>query len=131
MANWNPTSFTGRMFRVGANHVPGPHGVPAPVLWGDEATVNARLEPYFVEIEAELIPIVFDMPVSPAGAVGFFRTNFGPTKMAFERLDEAGKAALAADLEALWSEANVADDPAEHTLIRNEYLQVRARRAED
>ena len=34
MANWNPASFTGRMFGVGSRHAPGPLGVPAPVLWG-------------------------------------------------------------------------------------------------
>ena len=130
MANWNPASFSGRMFKVGSAHAPGPQGLPAPVLWGDEETVIARLEPYFVEIETQLVPIVFDMPVSPAGAVAFFRMYFGPTQMAFNRLDESGQAAMAADLEALWSGANVAPDPRDHTLIHNQYLQVTARRDE-
>jgi hypothetical protein len=49
-------------------------------------------------------------------------------QVAFERLDERGQAALATDLEALWSEANVATDPEYHTLIRNQYLQVTATR---
>jgi ubiquinone/menaquinone biosynthesis C-methylase UbiE len=34
MANWNPTSFTGKMFKVGSSHVPPPPGIPPPVLWG-------------------------------------------------------------------------------------------------
>ena len=76
-----------------------------------------------------LIPIEFDLPTSPAGAVAFFRKYFGPTQMAFNRLDEPGQAALAADLEALWSSANLAPDPEEQTLIANEYLQVTAIRA--
>ena len=126
MANWNPASFSGKMFRVGSQHAPPPPGIAPPVLWGDEATVRARLAGGFAEIETELVPIDFDLPVNPAGAVSFFRKYFGPTQMAFSRLDEAGQAALASDLEALWTGANVADDPADHTLVRNEFLKVTA-----
>lgn len=126
MANWNPGSFTGLMFKTTSKHAPPPPGVPPPVLWGDEATVRQRLEPYFSEIKTELIPIDFDLPVNPAGAVSFFRTYFGPTQMAFNRLDAAGQQAFAADLEGLWAGANVAPDPTTQTLIRNEYLQVTA-----
>jgi hypothetical protein len=56
------------------------------------------------------------------------RKYFGPTHVAFSRLDEVGQAAMAADLESLWASANVAPDPAIHTVIRNEYLQVTATR---
>ena len=129
MANWNPASFSGRMFKVGSQHAPPPAGVLPPVLWGDEATVRARLGSGFTDIRSELVPVDFDLPMSPAGAVQFFRTYFGPTQMAFNRLDPAGQAAFAADLEALWSGANVASDPADHTLVRNEYLRVTAIRA--
>ena len=129
MANWNPQSFSGQMFAVGGRHVPPPSGIPAPVLWGDDTTVRARLAPYFTGIETTLIPIDFDMPTDAAGAVAFFRQYFGPTKMAFSRLDEAGQTALAADLETLWSGANVAPDPTAQTLVRNQYLEVKATRA--
>jgi SAM-dependent methyltransferase len=128
MANWNPASFSGQMFKVGSKHAPPPPGILPPVLWGDEAHARERLAHGFTGIECELIPIDFDMPMSPAGAVAFFRKYFGPTQMAFNRLDEAGQAAIAADLEALWSGANVAPDPTQHTLVRNEYLQVTATR---
>ena len=128
MANWNPSGFTGQMFKVGGGHVPPPPGIAPPVLWGDETTVRSRLDPHFTEIRTEIIPVDFDMPTNPAGAVAFFRKYFGPTQMAFSRLDETGQAALAADLEALWSAANVAPDPANHILIHNEYLQLTARR---
>ena len=74
------------------------------------------------------VSIEFDIPAGPAGAVSFFRTYFGPTQAAFDGLDETGQAALAADLEALWATANTASDPANRTLIQNEYLQVMARR---
>lgn len=128
MANWNPASFTGAMFKVGSRHAPPPPGVPPPVLWGDEATVHARLSPFFSNIQTQLIPVDFDMPTSPAGAVNFFRTYFGPTKTAFAKLDAAGQTAFAADLEALWSSANTSPNPANHTLIKNQYLQITARR---
>jgi len=129
MANWNPESFTGDMFRMGSKHVPPPPGIPPPVLWGDPETIRKRLDGKFKEIQMELVPIVFDLPTSPAGAVDFFRTYFGPTKTQFSRLDSAGQAALAADLEALWAKANTAPDPANHTLVPNQYLQVKAVRA--
>jgi len=128
MANWNPTSFTGQMFKAGSRHVPPPPGVPPPVLWGDDATLRERLARDFSDIKTELISIDFDLPTNPAGAVAFFRKYFGPTQVAFSRLDEQGQADFAADLEALWSAANVAYDRTTHTLIRNQYLQVKATR---
>ena len=128
MANWNPGSFSGKMFSVTAGHVPPPPGLAPPVLWGDETTLRKRLGDAFEEIETELIPIDFDLPASPAEVVVFFRTYFGPTHMAFSRLDPAGQAVLAADLESLWATANLAADPATHTTVRNEYLQITARR---
>jgi hypothetical protein len=90
--------------------------------------VRDPLSGSFEQVELETIPVEFDIPVSPAGAVAFFRRYFGPTQAAFDGLDEAGQAALAADLEALWAAANVAPDPTNRTVIRNEYLQVLARR---
>ena len=128
MANWNPGSFTDRMFNLGSQHVPSPAGVAPPVLWGDEGVVRERLAAHFTDIATELIPIDFDMEVNPAGAVAFFRRYFGPTQVAFSRLDGPGQTAFAADLEALWSGANVSPDPANRTLVRNEYLQVTATR---
>lgn len=129
MANWDPQSFTGEMFRMGAKHVPPPPGVPSPVLWGDANTVRQRLGGQFKDIQTEMIPIVFDLPTGPAGAVDFFRTYFGPTKTQFSRLDPTGQAALAADMEAMWAKANTASDPAHHTVVPNRYLQVKAIRA--
>jgi len=129
MANWNPASFSGMMFKVSSRHVPPPPGVPPPVLWGDEPTVRQRLAANFKDIRTEPIPIDFDLPMDPAGVVDFFRKYFGPTQVAFSRLNAAGQAALATDLETLWTAANVAPDPANHTHIHNQYLQVIANRA--
>jgi SAM-dependent methyltransferase len=128
MANWNPASFSGKMFKVGSLHAPPPPGLAPPVLWGDEVVVRERLGENFEEIRTELVPVDFDMPMNAAGAVTFFRKYFGPTQMAFARLDEAGQAKFAEALEELWAGANVAENPDERTLVRNEYLEVVARR---
>ncbi len=126
MANWTAQSFSGHMFSVAGRHVPPPPGISAPVLWGDDATMRVRLDTDFTDIQTQLNPIDFDMPTGPAGAVAFFREYFGPTKMAFSRLNAAGQNALAADLEALWTGANVAADPTNHMIVHNQYLDVRA-----
>ncbi|GAC1649943.1 MAG: class I SAM-dependent methyltransferase [Acidobacteriaceae bacterium] len=127
MANWNPGSFSGKLFRVGAQYLAPPPGIERPVMWGDEATVRARLEAHFEDIRTELVPIVFKLPTNPAGAVEFFRRYFGPTQMVFNRLDPEGQKAFAADLEAMWASANTSTD-AEQTVVNNEYLEVTARR---
>lgn len=124
MANWNPESFSGKMFKVGSRHVPPAAGIPPPVLWGDETIVRERLTPYFRELKTEKVPIDFVLPTNAAGAVDFFRKYFGPTQVAFGRLDEAGQAAFARDLTELWSGANVAEDPEHQVLVPNEYLMV-------
>jgi SAM-dependent methyltransferase len=129
MANWNPASFTGDMFKLGSFHVPPPQGIAPPILWGDDSTVRQRLASGFKDIKTELISVDFDLPTSPAGAVAFFREYFGPTKVAFSRLNPDGQAAFASDLEALWSGANASPNPASHTLVHNQYLQVIATRA--
>jgi SAM-dependent methyltransferase len=128
MANWAPNAFTGKMFKIGAKHVPPPAGIPPPVLWGDPATVTQRLAPWFDDIRVEPTPIDFDLPYGPAGVVTHFREYFGPTMVAFSKLDAAGQAAMAADLEALWSGANRSSTPDERTLVDSEYLRVIARK---
>ena len=117
------------MFRVGSQHAPPPPGIPPPVLWGDDATVRQRLTGAFTNIETKLIPLKFDLATNAEGAVDFFRKFFGPTQVAFRRLDEPGQQAFTRDLLTLWTESNVASDPKYHTVVPNEYLQVIAQRA--
>src|SRR6185437_16479986 len=42
MGNWTPQGFVGQMFKAVSKFI-APSGMPAPVLWGDEATVRERL----------------------------------------------------------------------------------------
>jgi SAM-dependent methyltransferase len=127
MANWTPEGFVGKSFAISASKLPPPEGVPAPVLWGDEATVRERLGGYASRLDLTRRYALFDLPYGPRGMVEFFREYFGPTKVAFSRLDPEGQRAFAADLENLWRQHNEAEG--ERTVVRAEYLEVIAVRA--
>jgi SAM-dependent methyltransferase len=123
MANWTPEGFTGKMFRLTNRYLPPPVELPAPTLWGDEAVARLRLTSNGVRVETtRRRAILFDYPFPPREAVQFFRDYFGPTKVAFSRLDEARQIEYRDDLEKLWSERN--QSRSGKTLIQNEYLEV-------
>ena len=123
MANWTPDGFTGKMFRLTSRYLPPPVEIPAPTLWGDEAVASLRLKSNGVKVESmQRRTILFDYPFPPREVVQFFRDYFGPTKVAFSRLNEADQIAYRDDLEKLWSEHNQARSG--KTLIQNEYLEV-------
>jgi hypothetical protein len=69
----------------------------------------------------------FHYPFSPGKTVEFFRQYFGPTQVAFSRLDQAGQADFAAQTESLWTQHNTATDGT--TQVEAEYLDVRITRA--
>lgn len=123
MANWTPGGFVGKMFRLAAKMVP-PPPVPAPVLWGDHAVVRERLGNGTASLECTPRNVRFNYPFPPKEVVAFYRQYFGPTQMTFAKLDEAGQAALAGQLESLWIEHNTATDGT--TVVEGEYLDVRA-----
>jgi SAM-dependent methyltransferase len=127
MANWTPDGFIGKVFALGAKYIAPPEGIPAPVRWGEEDVVRKRLGPYASEIRTVPQMAEFDFPFPPSQVVRFFREYFGPTKVAFSRLDAEAQTAYAADLENLWRENNEADS--ERTRIRGEYLEVVATRS--
>jgi ubiquinone/menaquinone biosynthesis C-methylase UbiE len=127
MANWTPEGFVGKTFSLTSRYVPPPQGIPAPVLWGVENVVKERLGGYASKTETARRAITFDYPLPPRQVVQFFREYFGPTQMAFSKLDAAGQSALAADLEKLWSEHNKGENG--RTLVSAEYLEVTATRA--
>lgn len=127
MGNWTPQGFIGGMFRVIGRHVPPSPLMPSPLLWGDEAVVRERLGGGVSELTIEHAAYPFRYPAGPAQVVDFFRTNYGPANRAFAALDEAGQAALHADLTAHWAEHNRATDGS--TDLTSEMLVVRATRA--
>jgi SAM-dependent methyltransferase len=125
MANWTPAGFIGQMFKAIARHI-APSGMPAPVLWGDEATVRDRLREGIGVLEFSLRLYHFDYPFPPDAVVDFFRTNYGPMSRAFASLDMSGQAKLRSELVSLWSAHNKAVDNT--TKVDAEYLEVIATR---
>src|ERR1700730_17928294 len=118
MANWTPNGFTGKMFRLTSRYLPPPVELPAPTLWGDEAVAQLRMSSNGVRVEStRRRSIFFDYPFPPREVVQFFRDYFGPTKVAFSRMDEARQTEYRDDLEKLWSEDNQARSG--KTLIQN------------
>lgn len=124
MANWTPEGFIGQMFKVTGKHVPPPVGMPSPLLWGNEDAVMERFAAGASDIQLQRAQMRFDFPFGPKETVEHFRKFYGPTQKAFDALDDAGRVALRADLETLWSDANVANNGA--TVVFSEYLNVKA-----
>lgn len=127
MANWTPDGLAAKLFALSARYIKPPAGVLPPVLWGDEATVRERFGHGVSSLHAERQPFAMKFPFPPRDTVQFFRTYFGPTVVAFSKLDEAARGAYSQDLERLWEERNQATDGT--TFVPNEYLQVIATRA--
>lgn len=109
LANWTPGGFTGQMFKLTSEYVTPPQGLPAPVLWGDQATVHQRLANGVAEV------------------VEFYRSWFGPTQRAFALLSPERQVDYRRDMEALWARHNRATDGSTH--VETEYLEVIAFRA--
>ena len=125
MANWTPGAFTGAMFKLGSKYVPPPPGMPAPLLWGDEDAVRERFGGTgwgVTDLQMTKRPITFTYSFGPAETVEHFVKYFGPTKKAFESLDEASQEALRGELVGLWTDANEATDGT--TAVTSEYLEV-------
>lgn len=126
MANWIPDGGVGRMFMTVAKHAPPPPGVQPPLLWGTEE----RLRELFGDG-------ISDLRIEKRGAreafrsadhfIEFFRTYFGPIKVAYEKVDPGGEEELTADLRR-YLEAARTDDP-RALVLEPEYLQVIATRA--
>jgi hypothetical protein len=114
------------MFKTIGKHVPPPPGMPSPVLWGDEATVRARVGEGTTDLQVAKRMYPFRYPFPPPEVVEFFRTYYGPANRAFATLDGDGQADLRRDLEQLWSAHN--RSRAGGTELDAEYLEIIATR---
>jgi SAM-dependent methyltransferase len=128
MANWTPDGLPGETFRLTSRYLPPPEGIAPPVLWGDEKVVRSRLAGHCSKIQTNRRNIDMKYLFSPRRVVQFFRENFGPTQLAFSRLDPAGQEAYARDLEELWRKYSQSGGDKE-VKVRAEYLEVIATRA--
>jgi len=126
MANWTPGGFVGEMFRTNAKHVPPPSGVKPPLLWGTEDRLDELFGDAISDLRTER-RISVQRFRSADHWLEIFRTYFGPTKVAFERVGAEGEAALEADLRELLERNNRAGERA--LVLESEYLEVIATRA--
>ncbi|HMI80858.1 MAG TPA: class I SAM-dependent methyltransferase [Solirubrobacterales bacterium] len=126
MANWTPEGSVGQMFQTISKHAPPPPGVESPLRWGTEERVRELFGDEVSEIRFERR--LSRQPFRSAEHyIEFFRTYFGPTQTAYERVGAEGEQALTDDLRAFLEAANTAGDRA--LVLEAEYLQVIATRS--
>jgi ubiquinone/menaquinone biosynthesis C-methylase UbiE len=126
MANWVPDGFVGEMFMTIVKHAPPPPGVQPPILWGTEDHLRELFGQRISSLDVERTAVRFGFR-SPDHFIDYFRTYFGPMKMAFARVGEEGAAALEADLRTMLERRNTAGERA--MVAPSEYLRVIAERA--
>jgi len=100
LASWTADGFIGDLLRLVARYAPPPPGVRPPVEWGSVARLHELLGDGIAEMRAQEQVHTFRHPSAEQFA-DFFLTNYGPTERAAATLDEAGRAALRADLATL------------------------------
>jgi hypothetical protein len=121
MANWTPEGFIGQMLRATSRYLAAPADAPAPLLWGTDGAVRARLGGA-ASLTLTRRTITFEYPFGPEQVVNEFRLWYGPTLRAFAALEEEARESLRRDLEGLWSDHNRATDGT--TRVEAEYLEV-------
>jgi SAM-dependent methyltransferase len=96
LASWKPDGMLAEQMRLRAGRGASPPGLRSPLAWGTEEGVRALLGPGISSLQSTVREVVFRFR-SPEHMLEFNRTYFGPTKVAFDALDEAGQAELAAE----------------------------------
>jgi len=126
MANWTPGGSVGTMFQTIGKHAPPPPGLDSPLLWGTEERVRELFGDGISDLR--LASRISRQPFrSPDHYIEYFRTYFGPTQTAYERVGPEGETALTDDLRSFLEAANTAGDRA--MVLEAEYLEVIATRA--
>ena len=121
LANWTPTGFIGRLFKVIGGHVPPPAGLQSPALWGSKPHL-ATLFPQAASIRGETRSFNFRYR-SAAHFVQVFRDFYGPTHKAFAGLAPPRQDELHVALIELLSKHNRARGEGS-LVIPGEYLEV-------
>jgi SAM-dependent methyltransferase len=126
MANWVPDGGVGQMFMTIAKHAPPPPGVQSPLRWGTEDGLRELLGDGVSELRVERRKARQAFS-SADHFLEFFRTYFGPTKTAYERVGPEGEDALTDDLRSFLDEFNTEGNRA--LVFKAEYLELVATRA--
>jgi ubiquinone/menaquinone biosynthesis C-methylase UbiE len=126
MANWVPEGYVGQMFATTVKHAPPPPGVQPPILWGMEDHLRELFGDRVSDLRIERRFLQMRYPSFDAW-LEYFRTWFGPMKMAFARVGPDGEEALTSDLRELVERFNRAEGGA--MVVPAEYAEVVAVRA--
>ncbi|TMK72647.1 MAG: class I SAM-dependent methyltransferase [Actinobacteria bacterium] len=127
MANWTPEGLIGGgLFATMAKHAPPPPGINPPSLWGTEERLRELFGDGISELRIEPQVVNFRSR-SPEHWLEYFRTYFGPMRMAFARVGDDGAPALENDLLEVMRTHNRAGDKA--LVAPAEYVEVVATRA--
>lgn len=121
MANWTPTGFIGRIFKIIGGFVPPPAGVQSPALWGTRERLEELFGAQAANIEVTPRTFVFRYQ-SVAEWVSLWREIYGPIHKAFGALEPAKQDELARALHDLADSLNSARD--ETMLVHGDYLEV-------
>ena len=122
MANWTPDSMLGKLFRLLARYSAPESRVDAPVEWGDEQVLRARLGPYVEDLRIERRSVGLRAQ-SAEQWVEFMRSYFGPAIEAFAySTSPAAQKALTGEMEALMREHNAATNGT--VLGISDYLEI-------
>lgn len=121
LACWTPEGFIGEMFKVITSYVSSPPGARSPLLWGTPAYLTDLFGDAVADAQHERRTCTLRF-ASAQEFVATFRRWYGPTLKAFSALDEAGRAALAADLVKLVSQFDRHRDGGS-VAIDSEYLE--------
>lgn len=121
LASWTPTGYIGEMFEVFSRLLPPPAGLASPMRWGDPEELErlfARGGRSFSHVRRMCL---FKWR-SVEESLAFFRTYYGPTLRAFERLDDRGRQELAEGIMGLSRRynRNIGSGPVS---IEGEYLE--------
>lgn len=109
LASWTPPGFIGRMCKMIGSHMSAAPGFQAPANWGREEWITEHFGPFASSIDIEWKTFNFRYR-SPEHYLDFFRTYYGLTRKAFEKVGPEGEKALADDVLGLCREFNTATD---------------------
>jgi SAM-dependent methyltransferase len=97
VASWTKAGFVGGILGIVGRHVSPPPGAQSPVRWGEEDVVAGLLGDRVEDVTSS-VHTVTERFRDAAAFADLFLTYYGPTHAAARRLDDAGRAALRADL---------------------------------
>jgi len=115
-----PEGWSGDWFATHARYVPPPPDAASPLRWGTEDGLLELLGSGTRSIRNKR-KTALQYYRSVEHAVNVFSTYFGPTIQALERLDEADRERLRADLADVFSQYNCATDGT--AIVENRYCQ--------